>query len=197
MILLMCTTFFCRIDAAKPVLKATAGAISCYGKTDGKLNLEFEKISVPAQVRIISELNKDTINFALSKDTIIVFENLSAGVYSIDLITNAKVVIKQKQTIVQPEKLNGNKIILVKAPSSESACDATIRANPSGGTPPYTYLWSKNANSATSNEVSGLCMGVYRCDINDINQCGPVYPAIPLYEPTMNNYLKDDKKNNK
>jgi hypothetical protein len=193
MILLMCTAYNSLIIAAKPLLKATTGAISCYGRTDGKLKLEFEKISIPAQVNILSDLKKDTITITLTKDTTIIINNLPAGDYLIELTINNKIISKKNQTITQPEKLNGNKIILVKAPSSETACDGILRANPSGGTPPYTYLWSKNTNSATNIEVPGICMGVYRCDINDSNQCGPVYPAIPVYQATMNNYLQDTK----
>ena len=37
-------------------------------------------------------------------------------------------------------------------------CDGSVSANASGGTPPYTYLWSNNCTSAS---CSNLCEGTY------------------------------------
>jgi hypothetical protein len=58
--------------------------------------------------------------------------------------------------------------------------------NPGGGTPPYTYKWSENAGSAEIARVENICMGIYRCEINDSKNCGPVFISIPLFENTLN-----------
>jgi hypothetical protein len=55
-------------------------------------------------------------------------------------------------------------------------CDGSITVNPSGGTAPYSYLWS---NSATSATVNGLCAGVYTVTITDANGCSQVF-NIPV-----------------
>ncbi|WP_345080369.1 beta strand repeat-containing protein, partial [Nemorincola caseinilytica] len=43
-------------------------------------------------------------------------------------------------------------------------CDGTASVTPSGGTPPYTYMWS---NGHVSSSISGLCPGTYTCTIAD------------------------------
>lgn len=49
--------------------------------------------------------------------------------------------------------------------SCNSVCDGSATAVPSGGTPPYTYVWAPNGNlSATS---TGLCVGAYTVTVTD------------------------------
>ncbi len=49
-----------------------------------------------------------------------------------------------------------------------NACDGTANALPTGGTAPYTYLWS---NAANTQNVTGLCSGTYTVTITDANGC--------------------------
>ncbi len=44
------------------------------------------------------------------------------------------------------------------------ATNGSVDFTPSGGTPPYTYLWS---NSATTKDLSGLSAGTYTITVND------------------------------
>jgi len=48
------------------------------------------------------------------------------------------------------------------------ANDGTASANPSGGTPPYTYSWS---NLATTQSINGLIPGCYFVNVTDANGC--------------------------
>lgn len=47
-------------------------------------------------------------------------------------------------------------------------CLGMVEANPTGGTEPYTYLWS---NGATTVSVDSLCAGIYTVTITDANNC--------------------------
>lgn len=51
------------------------------------------------------------------------------------------------------------------------ACTGQATANPSGGTPPYSYKWSTNA---TSKSVTGLCKGTYTVTVTDANGCSQI-----------------------
>lgn len=46
--------------------------------------------------------------------------------------------------------------------------DGTVKANPVGGTPPYTYIWS---NGATTQTISNLSFGTYRVTVTDARSC--------------------------
>lgn len=50
------------------------------------------------------------------------------------------------------------------------ACDGTIVAFPSGGTAPYTFVWSI-PGSGNVPSVSGVCAGSYTVTITDVNNC--------------------------
>ncbi|HWY11034.1 MAG TPA: gliding motility-associated C-terminal domain-containing protein [Bacteroidia bacterium] len=50
-----------------------------------------------------------------------------------------------------------------------NGCTGIANANPSGGTPPYTYTWSPvGGNSSTA---SGLCAGPYTVNVTDASGC--------------------------
>ncbi len=48
------------------------------------------------------------------------------------------------------------------------SCDGIITSTVTGGTSPYTYLWS---NASTTQTISNLCPGSYCCYVTDANGC--------------------------
>jgi subtilisin-like proprotein convertase family protein len=62
----------------------------------------------------------------------------------------------------------------VTATSTNVTCngfaDGTATANPSGGTAPYSYLWSPGGQ--TTQTATGLAPGTYTVNITDANGCG-------------------------
>ncbi len=62
--------------------------------------------------------------------------------------------------------------------------DQTGRAtvSGSGGTGPYTYLWSNNANSQTTETASSLGIGIYTVTISDVNNCTTT-TSVEIIEP--------------
>ncbi len=62
------------------------------------------------------------------------------------------------------------------------ACDGTATVTPSGGTGPYTYLWS-DVNAQTTQTATGLCAGNYTVDVTDANGCVETI-SVTIGQPT-------------
>ncbi len=58
--------------------------------------------------------------------------------------------------------------------SCNGLCDGTASVSPTGGTAPYTYLWSNNGSTAAS--VSSLCTGPLNVIITDFYGCEKIVP---------------------
>ncbi len=52
--------------------------------------------------------------------------------------------------------------------SNDTECDGSAHAVVSGGTPPYSFLWS---TGETSSEIEDLCVGAYTIYVEDSNAC--------------------------
>ena len=61
------------------------------------------------------------------------------------------------------------------------ACDGNVTITLSGGTPPYTTVWSPSGGNAPT--ATGLCPGVYTCNVSDSNNCTTSY-SITITEPS-------------
>jgi hypothetical protein len=59
-------------------------------------------------------------------------------------------------------------------------CNGFTSAVATGGTPPYTYLWS---TSATTYSIGGLCAGVYTITVTDANGCASTVTS-PIAQPS-------------
>ena len=66
----------------------------------------------------------------------------------------------------------------------EQGCGATAVVEASGGTLPYSYLWS---NSQTTSSIEDLCCGVYYVEITDSNQCTAIDSVEISYTNTLSN----------
>ena len=66
--------------------------------------------------------------------------------------------------------------------SCANACDGTALVTVSGGTSPYTYVWS---DAQTTPTASGLCAGVYSVTVTDANGCDLTESNIIISEPSV------------
>lgn len=97
--------------------------------------------------------------------------NLLAGSYEL-VVTDSKgckdsvtVIITQPGAIVP---LPGGTISPTNL-SCFNSCDGSVTANPTGGTLPYSYLWTPGG--ATTQTVNGLCAGAISVVVTDANGC--------------------------
>ncbi len=94
---------------------------------------------------------------------------LSAGTYSLTIHDNCGGSTTASVSISQPVVLSA---IATANPNSGCAgsSSGSATANPSGGTSPYSYVWS-DASSQTTASATGLSAGSYTVTVHDINGC--------------------------
>ena len=93
--------------------------------------------------------------------------NLPAGTYTVEVRDQNGATAQGSIVITQPNDLLINVDQVVNA-SIAGGSDGAITISISGGTTPYTILWSNGANTET---ISGLTAGFYLVDVTDANGC--------------------------
>lgn len=108
-----------------------------------------------------------TYSWAPGGQTTPSISGLCDGTYTVTVTDafacTAQVII----TITEPPAIQNN-VTSVNATCSGS-CNGSATANPTGGTPPYSFLWMPGAQ--TTNSISGLCAGTYTLTVTDANGC--------------------------
>ncbi|MFH1320977.1 MAG: PKD domain-containing protein [Bacteroidota bacterium] len=87
------------------------------------------------------------------------------GTYTVWVTDNSGCSSNQSVTINQPQPISSN---ITTTDATCSLCDGSATANPTGGTPPYSYLWTGGDTTQTD---TGLCQGSYNLQITDSNGC--------------------------
>lgn len=91
---------------------------------------------------------------------------LSAGTYIVTVTDGAGCVVQTSVIISQPTIVTAT-----ATPTNASSCavsDGSITSSVSGGTSPYTYLWSNGKTTAT---ITGLSSGTYTLTATDNKGC--------------------------
>ncbi len=104
--------------------------------------------------------------------------NLPVGTYTVT-VSSLGCITTSTITITQPTLLNATTTQVNV--SCFGGSNGSSTANPIGGTPPYTYLWSNSQISQTS---TGLIAGLYSCTITDNKGCTKVV-NITITQPTL------------
>ncbi len=129
--------------------------VQCFGETSGAIDLLVTGGTPP--------FTFNWSNGATTED----IDGLVGGDYTVT-VTDASgscVVVSNVFTVPGP-----NAAITVNADVDPelSGNDGAINLTVTGGTPPYTYLWS---NGATTQDINGLSAGTYTVTLTDNNGC--------------------------
>lgn len=147
--------------------------ISCYGLSDGSIDLTIGG-GTPGYSYTWS-------NGSISQD----ITGLAAGTYSVTVTDQNGCSIPASVTLTQPTMLNQTITPGTYASGTNISCygenDGTINLSISGGSLPYSYMWS---NGATVEDQSGLVAGTYSITITDQNGCS-IPASITLTEPSV------------
>jgi len=111
--------------------------------------------------------------------------DLCGGIYTVNVEDNHQCKETLVVDIEEPLKLLADitDTLLLRC---EYHCDGFASVTPTGGRPPYTYLWSDPDNQ-TDSTATNLCVGVYMVKITDSSGCEVIavdtisaVPAPPL-----------------
>ncbi|MEM6963583.1 MAG: gliding motility-associated C-terminal domain-containing protein [Bacteroidota bacterium] len=107
---------------------------------------------------------------------------LGAGLYFVTVTAADGCQTVDSTSLFAPEQL-----MLVQPLPSNPNCfgqdDGTVAVEMSGGTTPYQYQWSANANNSTNAVVPGLVAGTYTVTVTDANNCDQVVAEVTLQDP--------------
>ncbi len=135
---------------------ATGSSVLCAGDSDGTTTAIPNTGTAP-YTYIWNDTNNQTTAIATG---------LVAGNYTVTITDINSCMATASTTVTEPSLLTTN--ITVTGVSCFGASDGTATENVSGGTPPYTFIWS---DGQTSNPATGLPSGANSCTVTDANGC--------------------------
>ena len=151
-----CTAMTNATVGESSLLQASAVATDadCFGGNDGSVDLTVSGGTAPYSYNWSNGVSTEDL------------ANLMAGSYSV-VVTDANgCTATAAATVGEPSALSFTQSV-IDATCADGA-DGSATVTPAGGTPPYAYLWSTGATTATA---SGLGKGTYPVTITDANGC--------------------------
>ncbi|HOY37679.1 MAG TPA: gliding motility-associated C-terminal domain-containing protein [Bacteroidales bacterium] len=130
------------------------GNVTCYGYTNGFIDLTVTGGTPPYYYY--------WSNNQMTED----LYNLADGAYTITLVDSHGCDIEHTFVIIMPPPLEVELIIQDVLCYGENT--GWVNAVVTGGTPPYTYLWS---NGATVQDLFNQYAGIYSITVTDANDC--------------------------
>ncbi len=141
-------------EPAQLNISSTKTDVLCFGGTNGAIDLTVAGGTAP--------YSYSWSNGQISED----LSNLSAGTYQVTVTDNNGCSESLSVTITEPNQL------ILNASTTFASCnggvDGAIDLSVSGGSQPYTYIWS---NGATTQDISALGFGNYSVIVTDANGC--------------------------
>ena len=134
---------------------ASVSNVSCFGGNTGAINLTVNGGTAPYQFNWSNGTNTEDIN------------TLVVGFYQVTITDSNGCILAANYTIsgpLAPLQLNENHVDV----SCFGGSDGSIDLTSSGGTSPYTYLWT---TGQSTQDLSNLSAGNYTLTATDFNNC--------------------------
>jgi len=153
-LLFLCLIGLSVVSEAQLSLVYSTTNVSCHGDNNGIATVVASGGEAPYTYMWSTGAGTPTIN------------NLAAGTYEVTVVDNNQLQATGSVTILEPVALG------ITLFSTYQICDVmpdgTAGAQPTGGVPPYSYLWS---TGATTENITGLVEGIYSVTVTDANAC--------------------------
>jgi plastocyanin len=153
-------------EAPEMEINAVVENISCFGFGNGSIKLVVTGGNPTSETPPSYEYTYYWQGPANFTSTQAIIENLVSGTYTVTVTDALGCEKTESYTIVEPSVLE------VAFESTDVFCfgvnDGSIDLTVSGGTPPYSFLWS---NDATTEDIGDLSPGIYEVSVSDASGC--------------------------
>lgn len=155
--------------------------ISCYGSKNGSINLNLVGGIAPVKLVWSDGSTAGTVR-----------NNLGPGTYTATITDSKPCTISRTFIIIEPQALSLSANVTHAFDCTMSNSGA-IQLIVSGGTLPYTYIWS---NGATTKDLANIGSGDYLVTVTDANNCSKqaqfsVNRPAPLVATVVTNTVFD------
>lgn len=142
--------------------------VNCYGQTTGAITLSMSGGTPPYSYLWNTGATSQNLS------------NLAAGTYTVTITdANGCTSLKPSMSVTQPiAALNSTSAVTNLSCYNNST--GSINITVTGGTAPYSYIWS---NGNTSEDLSGIAAGIYTVTITDNNGCTSANSSISVTQP--------------
>ncbi len=149
-----------------PTISVTAQSVNCFGGNDGSASVTVTSGNPPYTYTWSNGQSDSQIT------------NITAGNYSVTVTDGNGCSVTSQTTVNQPSALSATQNIVNVSCYGSNNGSASV--SPTGGTAPYSYLWS---NGATTQTISNLSAGSYSVTITDANNCTFSLSDITISQP--------------
>ena len=162
-------------EAGSPIVVLISKSdVSCNNGFDGKAFVTVSGGATPYTIQWDSAAGNQVTDTAF---------NLYAGIYGVTVTDDFGCQVDTSISVSEPPPLLTLTIIVNHvACAGENTGSASVVVG--GGIPPYTYLWSANSGSQTTDTAFGLSAGTYFVTVFDSNDC-VTSPGIVINEPSL------------
>jgi gliding motility-associated-like protein len=166
-------------DVQGELLTTTDDVTSCPGDCDGVVNVVFNCTETPCFVAWFDATGND-LNEPTGE-----LSGVCAGTYFVQVTNGLGCVSIDTATVTEPDPLLPN--LSTTAATCAGTCDGTATVGPTGGTPPYGYLWAPDPLTGQGTpQATGLCAGSNTVTITDDAGCSVVVPVLILEPLPLN-----------
>ncbi len=130
--------------------------VSCFGGSNGTVSLSVNGGTAPYSYNWSNGAATQNIN------------GLSAGTYTVTVTDANGCTATQSRVITQPVAALSTSANVSQNVSCFGGNNGSVNLTVSGGTTPYTYVWS---NGTSTEDLTGLSAGTYTVTVTDANGC--------------------------
>lgn len=153
---------------------------NCFGQCNGAVNISLTGGASPYNVFVNPPSGT---NFTINAITTNTVNGLCAGVQTFSVNDNNNCARTFTTLITQPATLIPNGVS--SSVTCNGVCNGDAAVSPTGGTSPYTYIWSASAASSTNSVVSNLCAGPVTATVTDTRSCVTTFSASITQPPPI------------